>query len=98
MGFGSEHQRRGNVGRRSFLKGLGLFAAVPAFGRRLTTGTTPASAAPAGAAGPVSLPSVPAARTAARAPVQDKPRCVACLRAGRALLLVGPGGGDRRLE
>ena len=92
MSFGSEHQRRASVGRRSFLKGLGLFAAVPAFGRRLTTGTTPASTTPAGAAGPASLPSVPAARTAARAPVQDKARWEACLRAARAMLLVGPGG------
>src|SRR2546423_4478946 len=98
MGFGSEHQRRGSVGRRSFLKALGLFAAVPAVGRRLTAGTTPASAAPAGTTGLASLPAVPAVRTVSQAPVQDSARWEACLSAARAMLLVGPGGEDLKLQ
>src|SRR2546427_12242485 len=98
MGFGSEHPRRGTVGRRSFLKALGLVAAVPAFGRRLTGGTAPASTAPAGAAGLASLPAVPAARTVSQAPVQDSARWEACLSAARAMLLVGPGGEDLKLQ
>ncbi|MEA2534423.1 MAG: monoamine oxidase, partial [Actinomycetota bacterium] len=94
MSFGSEHQGRGNVGRRSFLKALGLFAAVPALGRRLT-----ARAAPAGAAGQaVSLPAVPTARLAGQAPVLDPARWEACLSAARAMLLVGSGGEDLKLQ
>src|SRR5437660_6179539 len=98
MGFGSGHQRRGSVGRRSFLKGLGLFAAVPAFGRRLTTGTAPASTAPAGTAGLASLPAASPAPTLGQAPVQDSARWEACLSAARAMLLVGPGGEDLKLQ
>src|SRR5882757_9755197 len=98
MGFGSEHQRRGSVGRRSFLKALGLFAAVPAFGRRLTASTTPASTTPAGAEGLASLPAVPALRTLSQAPVHDSARWEACLRAARAMLMVGPGGEDLKLQ
>ena len=99
MGFGSEHRRRGSVGRRSFLKALGLFAAVPAVGRRLTAATTPASSAPAGtAAGLASLPAVPVARMVSQAPVQDSARWEACLSAARAMLLVGPGGEDLKLQ
>src|SRR5882672_334587 len=98
MGFGSEHQGRGNVGRRGFLKALGLFAAVPAFGRRLAAGAAPVGAAPVGAAGLASLPAVPAARTVRQAPVQDSARWEECLTAARAMLLVGPGGEDLKLQ
>jgi monoamine oxidase len=98
MGFGSEHQRRSSVGRRSFLKALGLFAAVPAVGRRLTPGAAPAGAIPAATAGLVSLPTVPAARTVSQAPTQDSARWEACLSAARAMLLVGPGGEDLKLQ
>src|SRR5437588_1828855 len=97
MGFGSEHQRRGSVGRRSFLKALGLFAAVPAVSRRLT-GAAPAATAPADTAGLTSLPTVPSTRTVGQAPGQDSARWEACLRAARAMLLVGPGGEDLKLQ
>src|SRR5437879_578961 len=98
MGFGSEHQRRGSVGRRSFLKALGLFAAVPAVGRRLTAGAAPAGAAPADTADLASQPTVAAVRKVSQAPVQDHARWEACLSAARAMLLVGPGGEDLKLQ
>jgi monoamine oxidase len=93
MATGSDSRHRTGIGRRGFLKAFGAVALVPALGTRPTAGRgMPATA------GTSSAPATAVLARAGATPVQDRARWEACLRAARAILLVGPGGEDLKLQ